>query len=85
MSQTPETGVRQFALNNGVAIPQIGFGVFQVPPEQTQRIVEEALEAGYRHIDTAAAYNNEAGVGAAIAASGNPPSGTVHHHEAAQR
>lgn len=72
MSQTPATGVRQFALNNGVAIPQVGFGVFQVPAEETQRIVEEALEAGYRHIDTAAAYRNEAGVGAAIAASGIP-------------
>jgi diketogulonate reductase-like aldo/keto reductase len=59
-------------LNNGVTIPQLGFGVFQVPPEDTQRIVEEALEAGYRHIDTAAAYRNEAGVGAAIAASGIP-------------
>ena len=70
MSQTPETGVRQITLNNGVTIPQIGFGVFQVPAEETQRIVEEALEAGYRHIDTAAAYRNEAGVGAAIAASG---------------
>jgi 2,5-diketo-D-gluconate reductase A len=44
--------------------------VFQVPPEETQRIVEDALEAGYRHIDTAAAYRNEAGVGAAIASSG---------------
>lgn len=72
MSQTPATGVRQVALNNGVTIPQIGFGVFQVPAEETQRIVEEALEAGYRHIDTAAAYRNEAGVGAAIAASGIP-------------
>jgi len=59
-------------LNNGVSIPQLGFGVFQVPSEQTQRVVEEALEAGYRHIDTAAAYGNEAGVGAAIAASGIP-------------
>jgi 2,5-diketo-D-gluconate reductase A len=59
-------------LNNGVTIPQLGFGVFQVPPEETQRIVEEALAAGYRHIDTAAAYRNEAGVGAAIAASGIP-------------
>jgi 2,5-diketo-D-gluconate reductase A len=59
-------------LNNGVRIPQLGFGVFQVPPEQTQRVVEDALEAGYRHIDTAAAYGNEAGVGAAIAASGIP-------------
>lgn len=72
MSQAPDTGVRQVALNNGVEIPQIGFGVFQVPAEETQRIVEEALEAGYRHIDTAAAYGNEAGVGAAIAASGIP-------------
>jgi diketogulonate reductase-like aldo/keto reductase len=72
MSQTSETGVRQVALNNGVRIPPIGFGVFQVPAEETQRIVEEALEAGYRHIDTAAAYQNEAGVGAAIAASGIP-------------
>ncbi|MGO4189610.1 aldo/keto reductase [Pseudarthrobacter sp. TAF60_1] len=60
------------SLNNGVTIPQLGFGVFQVPPEDTQRIVEDALEAGYRHIDTAAAYRNEAGVGAAIAASGIP-------------
>jgi diketogulonate reductase-like aldo/keto reductase len=59
-------------LNNGVRIPQLGFGVFQVPPGETQRAVEQALEAGYRHIDTAAAYNNEAGVGAAIKASGLP-------------
>lgn len=59
-------------LNNGVTIPQIGFGVFQVPPDETQQITEQALEAGYRHIDTAAAYNNETGVGAAIAASGLP-------------
>lgn len=59
-------------LNNGVRIPQIGFGVFQVPPGTTQSVVERALEAGYRHIDTAAAYNNEAGVGAAVRASGLP-------------
>ena len=59
-------------LNNGVTIPQLGIGVFQVPQDQTQRVVEDALEAGYRHIDTAAAYGNEAGVGAAIAASGIP-------------
>ena len=59
-------------LNNGVTIPQLGFGVFQVPQEQTQRVVEDALEVGYRHIDTAAGYGNEAGVGAAIAASGIP-------------
>ena len=48
----------------------MGFGVFQVPPEETQEAVEVALEAGYRHIDTAAAYRNEKGVGAALAASG---------------
>ena len=59
-------------LNNGVTIPQLGFGVFQVPPRETQRVVEDALEAGYRHIDTAAAYGNEAGVGAAIASCGIP-------------
>lgn len=62
----------ELTLNNGVRIPQLGFGVFQVPPEETQRVVEDALEAGYRHIDTAAAYRNEAGVGAALAASGIP-------------
>jgi 2,5-diketo-D-gluconate reductase A len=72
MSQTQEATIPTVTLNNGVEIPQIGFGVFQVPPDETQRIVEDALEAGYRHIDTAAAYRNEAGVGAAIAASGIP-------------
>src|SRR5450759_4696954 len=64
--------VPYLTLNNGVTIPQLGFGVFQVPEGQTQRVVEDALEAGYRHIDTAAAYGNEAGVGAAIAACGIP-------------
>ena len=59
-------------LNNGVEIPQLGLGVFQVPPDDAQRVVETAFDAGYRHIDTAAAYNNEAGVGAAIKASGLP-------------
>ena len=62
--------VPHLTLNNGVTIPQLGIGVFQVPQDQTQRVVEDALEAGYRHIDTAAAYGNEAGVGAAIAACG---------------
>lgn len=64
------TAVPDLTLNNGVTIPQLGFGVFQVPVDETQRAVEAALAAGYRHIDTAAAYQNEAGVGAAIAASG---------------
>src|SRR3954453_23053785 len=57
-------------LNDGVEIPQLGFGVFQVPPDDTERAVTLALEAGYRHIDTAAAYRNEAGVGRALRASG---------------
>lgn len=56
-------------LNNGVTIPQLGFGVFQVPPEDTEAVTAQALAAGYRHIDTARAYRNEAGVGRAIAAS----------------
>ncbi|MCW2987953.1 MAG: aldo/keto reductase [Solirubrobacterales bacterium] len=60
------------ALRDGVEIPQLGFGVFQVPPEDTQETVEAALATGYRHIDTAAAYRNEAGVGAALAAAGLP-------------
>ncbi|MHB1064476.1 MAG: aldo/keto reductase [Georgenia sp.] len=69
---TKRTLTPSITLNNGVVIPQVGFGVFQVPEDQTQRAVEAALEAGYRHIDTAAAYYNEAGVGAALRAVGLP-------------
>lgn len=57
-------------LNSGHTIPQLGFGVFKVDPAETERIVTDALEAGYRHLDTAAIYGNEEGVGRAIAASG---------------
>src|ERR1700709_880497 len=64
------TSVPVVAPRDGVEIPQLGFGVFQVPPDDTQEVVEEALAAGYRHVDTAAAYRNEAGVGAALAATG---------------
>ncbi|MGW0365700.1 aldo/keto reductase [Streptomyces sp. NPDC002990] len=59
-------------LNNGTLMPQIGFGVWQVPDADAQRTVATALEAGYRSIDTAAAYGNEAGTGKALAASGLP-------------
>lgn len=59
-------------LNDGATIPQLGFGVFLVDPAETERIVSDALEVGYRHIDAAAVYGNEAGVGRAIAASGIP-------------
>lgn len=64
--------VPQLTLNDGHTIPQLGFGVFKVDPDETERIVSDALEAGYRHIDTAAIYGNEIGVGRAIAASGIP-------------
>ncbi|GAA5029342.1 aldo/keto reductase [Microbacterium fluvii] len=57
-------------LNDGHTIPQLGYGVFKVAPAETEKAVSEALELGYRHIDTAAIYGNEEGVGAAIAASG---------------
>lgn len=60
------------SLSNGVQMPIVGFGVYQIPPDDTERAVTEALAAGYRHIDTAEAYRNEAGVGRAIAASGIP-------------
>jgi 2,5-diketo-D-gluconate reductase A len=59
-------------LNNGVQVPILGFGVYQIPPEQTEQAVTDALAAGYRHIDTAAAYINEEAVGRAIASSGIP-------------
>jgi 2,5-diketo-D-gluconate reductase A len=58
--------VPSVTLNNGVEIPQLGFGVFQVDPADTKRITLEALEVGYRHIDTAEMYRNEAGVGQAV-------------------
>ncbi len=60
------------SLNDGTSIPQLGFGVFQVPPEDTKEVVLAALRSGYRHIDTAQMYGNEAGVGAAIRESGIP-------------
>ena len=57
-------------LRDGLEIPQLGFGVFQVPPEDTAHTVARALEIGYRHIDTASAYRNEAGVGDGLRSSG---------------
>ena len=62
--------VLTITLTNNVQIPQLGFGVFQVPQEDAERVVSIALETGYRSIDTAAAYQNEEGVGKAIASSG---------------
>src|SRR5437868_9189687 len=59
-----------FTLNNGVEMPALGLGVFQTPPDETRAAVDAALAAGYRHIDTAAAYGNEREVGDAVRASG---------------
>jgi 2,5-diketo-D-gluconate reductase A len=59
-------------LNDGRTIPQLGFGVFKVDPDEAERVVSDALEVGYRHIDTAAVYGNEVGVGRAIEKSGIP-------------
>ncbi|MFC7496371.1 MULTISPECIES: aldo/keto reductase [unclassified Nocardioides] len=66
------TTIPSITLNNGVTIPQVGFGVFQVPDDETTTAVRHALDAGYRAIDTAAVYGNEAGVGRALAESGLP-------------
>ena len=64
--------VPSIPLNNDTTIPQLGFGVFQVPPADTAEVTTKAFEVGYRHIDTAQMYQNEEGVGAAIKASGLP-------------
>src|SRR6185312_5535609 len=64
------TSVPHLDVNDGRNIPQLGFGVFQVPPQDTADVVRHALGTGYRSIDTAAMYRNEAGVGEAVAQSG---------------
>ncbi|MER7955193.1 MULTISPECIES: aldo/keto reductase [unclassified Streptomyces] len=67
-----ESRVPSLTLNNGVEMPQLGFGVWQVPDDEATRAVATALEAGYRSVDTAAIYENETGTGRAIAESGIP-------------
>jgi 2,5-diketo-D-gluconate reductase A len=69
---TSSSPIPQVTLNDGSTIPQLGFGVFQVPPAQTAETVLNAFEAGYRHIDTAQMYGNEQGVGEAIRVAGLP-------------
>ena len=64
--------IPNLTLSDGKTIPQLGFGVFLVEPDEAERVVSEALEVGYRHIDTARVYKNEEGVGRAIAKSGIP-------------
>jgi 2,5-diketo-D-gluconate reductase A len=70
MNPSSATAVAQIPIAAGVEIPQLGFGVFQVPAADTAEVATRALLAGYRHLDTAAAYGNEAGVGQAIRAAG---------------
>jgi 2,5-diketo-D-gluconate reductase A len=70
MGNAHTSTVPTIELNDGHAIPQLGFGVFQIPPKDTAQAVSVALEAGYRHIDTAEMYGNEQGVGEAVRASG---------------
>ena len=79
------TVIPQITLNNGQQIPQFGFGVFLVPPAETFAAVTSALEAGYRHIDTAQMYGNEAEVGAADPQVRTGPRRGVRHHQAQQR
>jgi 2,5-diketo-D-gluconate reductase A len=67
---TATTSVPALDLNDGTSIPQLGFGVFQIPPAETAEAVKRALDAGYRHIDTAEMYGNEKEVGEAIRTSG---------------
>src|SRR4051812_39999045 len=68
----PANEVPNVALNNGVSMPMLGFGVYQIPAEETEKAVSDALESGYRLLDTAEAYQNEEAVGRAIAQSGIP-------------
>jgi diketogulonate reductase-like aldo/keto reductase len=66
---TPDVGGRDryVTLNNGVQMPTIGFGVYRIPPDQTEHAVTDALAVGHRHIDTAASYGNEEAVGRVVA------------------
>lgn len=69
---TDRSNVRSLTLNDGNSIPRMGFGVYQISPADTESAVASALDAGYRHIDTAALYGNEREVGRAITASAVP-------------
>ena len=68
-------------LNNGLQMPMVGLGVYDIPERDTQRVVEDAISVGYRSIDTAAMYYNERGVGRCRSGMWGSPRGTVHHDE----
>src|SRR6202012_178379 len=93
-TMTTTSTIPTLTLNDGNEIPQLGFGVFQIPPEETAQAVREALSVGYRHIDTAEMYRNERGVGEAIRAAGidrddvyitSKLSNAFHHPDDARR
>ena len=77
--------VPSITLNDGKTIPQLGFGVFQIPPDETAQAVNTAIELGYRHIDMAQGYRNERGVGEGIRASGLDRGQVFVHQQAQQR
>ena len=79
------SSIPDITLNNGQPIPQFGFGVFLIEPKDTAAAVSAALEAGYRHIDTAEMYGNEAEVGEAISAVRPGPGRGLRHQQAEQR
>ena len=70
MNLKEEKSMKTVQLNNGIEIPILGFGVFQIPAEETEQAMIDAIQAGYRHIDTAQSYMNEAEVGSGIKNSG---------------
>jgi diketogulonate reductase-like aldo/keto reductase len=77
--------VPNITLSSGVEMPSIGFGVFQTPPDETRSAVAAALDTGYRHIDTAAAYGNEREVGEAVHVRGRPRRGLLGDQDLDQR
>ena len=79
------TSVPVLELNDGHTIPQLGFGVFKIPPPETERAVAIALEVGFRHIDTAEMYGNEEGVGRAVRSVGSRSRRGLRDQQAQQR
>ena len=79
------TTVPTIALNNGQTIPQLGFGVFQIDPAETADAVRQALQVGYRHLDTAEMYGNEAGTGEGVRLARTRPQRRLRDQQAEQR
>ena len=71
-----------FTLPNGLPIPKLGLGTWRIPDAEAAQVVREAITIGYRHIDTAQAYENERGVGEGLRTGGRSARGTLRHHQA---